>query len=318
MASQLDRLEALLSEQEATIAAAFEEFIRAVNSEPVWGLIADRIEAGDIEGALSIVDTYTVRFASIMPVVQQAVGAATAAEFASTLGQFAIAISFDPSHPRAAQLARVNRLNLIREFTTEQRAVTRQAISDAFMSGTGTATTARAFRGSIGLTRTMQGWVSSYEALLRGRDKRALDRALRDRRFDRSVRNAIELQKPLTEAQIENMVERYRARTLIMRSENIARTEALRSTSQAREEALLQMLEQTQMDPRRVRRVWNATHDGRTRGWHETMQSQQRRIGEAFEDGNGNRLLYPGDPSAPPDTTINCRCSLTFAISPPS
>lgn len=316
MPSQLDRLEALLAEQEASVREAFEEFIRTVNSERVWQAIADRLELGDINGALDIVDSYVVRFADIVPTIHQAVGAATAAELATTASEFIIAISFDPSHPRAAQLARVNRMNLIREFTAEQRRATRQAIAESFDAGTGTFQTARAFRGSIGLNSTQQAWVSNFERGLRTLDRRVLDRALRDRRFDRTLERAIRDSKPLTEAQIQAQVDRYRARALMMRSETIARSEALRATSQAREESLQQMIEQTNIDRSRIRRIWNATRDERVRDWHLSMNGQERLIGVKFEDGNGDELMYPGDPDAPGRTTINCRCTTTFRVLP--
>lgn len=317
MPSQLDRLDALIDDLEAEVADGFREFIRSVNSEEVFGQISDLLEAGDIEGALAIVDSYGVRFASILPGIQNAAGTAAAAELASMAGRAALAISFDPSHPRAAAMARANRLMLIREFTDEQRLATRQALERAFTEGTGTAGAARAFRGSIGLTSAQEGWVASYEQLLRSRDKRALERALRDRRFDKTTLTAIQLDRPLTEAQISARVERYRLRALMMRSETISRTEAVRATSQAREEALVQMLEQTGIDARRVVRVWHSTRDARVRDWHRSMQDQRRPIGVRFEDGHGNQLLYPGDPQAPGETTINCRCTLTFEVGNP-
>lgn len=317
MADQRDRLEQLLSQQEATIARAFREFIREVNSEAVLAEIADKLARNDVEGALAIVDAYTVRMASVIPVVQQVVGTATAAELAELASAYLLVVSFDASHPRAAQLARANRLNLIREFSAEQRRATRQALARAFVEGTGEASTARAFRNSIGLTAFQEGWVASYERALRTLDGNALRRALRDRRFDRTTESAIRLKKPLTEEQIVMRVDRYRARALIYRSEMISRTEALRSTSQAREEALQQMIEQSNLDPRRITRRWNATRDERVRDWHLAMNGQTRMMGELFEDGNGNRLRYPGDPDAPAETVINCRCALTFSVSPP-
>lgn len=162
MPNQLDRLEALLDELEASVAEEFREFIRAVNSEEVFGLIAAELEAGNLDEALDIVDSYVVRFSNVLPAISNTAGAATAAELAEIASMYAIAISFDPSHPRAAQLVRANRLLLIREFTEEQRKATRQAIARAFESGAGTQEMARAFRGSIGLTEAQEGWVASF------------------------------------------------------------------------------------------------------------------------------------------------------------
>lgn len=316
MASQRDRLEALLDQQEASVRRAFEAFIRGVNSELVLRRIADHLERGDVNGALAIVESYIVRFADVLPAIQQVVGIEAAAELAEIVGDTILAIGFDPSHPRAAQLARASRLSLIREMVDDQRLAIRNAISAAFEQGTGTAGIARAFRGAIGLTSGQEQWVRSFETQLRELDARVLSRALRDRRYDRTLERVLRDRTPLSERQIEAMVERYRARALIYRSENIARTEALRATSQAREEALRQMVEQTRMDPARVRRVWNAVRDARTRDAHRDMQGQETTIEEPFVDGEGNQLMWPGDPSAPAETTINCRCTVTFRILP--
>lgn len=306
MADQISRIEALLDEQEAAVRRAFLSFIAGVNSKAVLDQIEDLLERGDVNAALAIVDSYIIRFADVLPSIQQTVGIAAAAELAELAGEAIIAISFDPSHPRAAQLARASRLTLIREFTAEQRQAVRQAIGRAFDEGTGTGSTARAFREAIGLNSEQEAWVASFRGQLRRLDAKALSRALRDRRFDRTVARAIQRKEALSEARIDRMVERYRARTLAMRSENIARTEALRATSQAREEALRQMIEQTGMDPRRVERIWNATRDRRTRDAHTAMDKQRRGVDQAFEDGDGNALMWPGDPAAPPETTINC------------
>lgn len=318
MATAVERLEALLAEQEAAVARAFRNFIRAVNSPAVVERLIDLLERRDVEGALALVDSYVVRFGDVIPVIHQVVGAATALELGAQVHDIVIAIGFDPSHPRAAQIARANRLNLVRNFSTEQRSATRQALARAFESGAGTAETARAFRGSIGLSSFHERWVNSFETSLRTLDSKALDRALRDRRFDGTLQRAIDLNRPLTEKQITTMVDRYRARALSMRSENIARSEAIRATSEAREESLQQMIEQTNMDPQRVRRIWNATHDKRVRDFHRSMDLQERGIGESFEDGHENRLRWPGDPLAAAETTINCRCTTTFRIEPPA
>lgn len=328
MATEIERLDALLSEQEATIQAAFREFIRDVHSEAVLKEIADKLDAGDVNGAMAIVDSYAVRFANVLPVVQTVVGVAEAAALSRLVGQFAVAITFDPSHSRAAQLARANRMQFIRQFTDEQRAATRQAIASAFETGEGTAATARAFRNSIGLTSGkwidgkyrpgMQDWVTSYEQSLRNLDRDALSRALRDRRFDGSTARAIELKRPLTEDQIRMRVDRYRARALAMRSENIARTEALTATSQARREAAEQMVEQTGQRRQDVERTWHRTHDGRTRDWHDSMEGQTVSMDEPYTDGDGERLMYPGDPSASGRTRINCRCTETYGFKIPA
>lgn len=59
-----------------------------------------------------------------------------------------------------------------------------------------------------------------------------------------------------------------------------------------------------------LHKVWMATPDGRTRDWHVDTDGQERELDEPFIDGHGNELMYPADPSAPPETVYNCRCTM--------
>lgn len=61
-------------------------------------------------------------------------------------------------------------------------------------------------------------------------------------------------------------------------------------------------------------KVWIATGDDRTRDWHLTLDGQEVARDENFTDGQGNELMYPGDPDAAPETTWNCRCSMRSHI----
>lgn len=319
MAIDLERIEELLAGQEADVRRAFLDFVRLVQSDAVMARIEERLAAQDIRGAFQIVESYVAQFGDVLPRVQQQVGTATALELTAILpASIAIAIGFDSSNPRAAAMVSTQRLGLIREMGDRQLAAVQQAVNRALNTGAGAQATARAFRDAIGLTAQQEQAVASYRAALMASSRDAFDRALRDRRFDDRVRAAIEQNRPLTDKQIDMMVSRYRARQLAARAETIARTEAGRATAEAREEMVRQMIERTGLDPRRLKRIWNATGDDRTRDWHESMDGQRRGLDEPFVDGLGNRLRYPHDPQAPPETTINCRCPLTFEIAPPA
>ncbi len=58
-------------------------------------------------------------------------------------------------------------------------------------------------------------------------------------------------------------------------------------------------------------KVWNAVEDKRTRDDHTTLDGQKVGMDEPFEV-NGSQIQFPGDPAAPPEQTINCRCVLTY------
>lgn len=59
-------------------------------------------------------------------------------------------------------------------------------------------------------------------------------------------------------------------------------------------------------------KTWLTMQDARVRSVHRTMQGQRVPLGGKFTDGAGNTLDYPGDPTAPPDSWIGCRCWLNI------
>jgi hypothetical protein len=53
---------------------------------------------------------------------------------------------------------------------------------------------------------------------------------------------------------------------------------------------------------------WIAVHDDKTRFDHREADGQIVWVGQHFNIG-GWPMLYPGDPTGPPEQTVNCRCS---------
>ena len=60
-------------------------------------------------------------------------------------------------------------------------------------------------------------------------------------------------------------------------------------------------------------REWIAAADKRTRQSHIDAEVQRVGPDEPFIVG-GAALMYPGDPNAPPEETINCRCGVGFVV----
>lgn len=60
-------------------------------------------------------------------------------------------------------------------------------------------------------------------------------------------------------------------------------------------------------DPEGLLLVWVTMHDDKVRQSHRDTDGQERPPGEAF-DVDGQKMMYPGDPSAPIEFWINCRC----------
>jgi len=60
-----------------------------------------------------------------------------------------------------------------------------------------------------------------------------------------------------------------------------------------------------------LRKEWLAAEDDRTREDHADADGQIVGLNEPFTVG-GVQMMEPGDPSAPPEQTINCRCAVAF------
>jgi uncharacterized protein with gpF-like domain len=60
-----------------------------------------------------------------------------------------------------------------------------------------------------------------------------------------------------------------------------------------------------------LQREWMAALDGRERSSHADLNGQRKPMKEPFQ-GNGFLIMRPGDPRAPAEETINCRCSIIY------
>lgn len=317
------RIERLIASQEARVRRAFRKFLDDVRSDAVRRQVRIALENQGVDAALRLIDAHVVRMGTAITRVFLASGADEAAALARQAGaQLAhVAVTFDPTYPRAAQLMRQNTLRFVVEFTNKQKQATRVALDEALRTGAGPVQAARAFRDSIGLTESQRAAVANYRRLLETNDAAALQRDLRDRRFlpeDSPSREAFLGGEPLGPKRIQRMVEQYRNRYLQYRAETIARTETIQVANVARNEALRQVMDQLDIAPDAVDRTWRAVMDPRTRDTHALLNGQKQPAGSPFVSSSGARLMYPGDISlgAPAEEIINCRCVLINSIRP--
>lgn len=306
--SSEERIRALINSSEQEIQRTLLNAIRDVKSKQTLTEIIRLLENGQIDLALELVDSVSSVLATTITFALVTSADETARLISRVLNR---PVAFDQTNSRAVNIMRNARLRLIREFNHEQRNATRQALLDGIQRGLNPREQARAFRDSIGLTTRQVQTVANYRRLLELNSRESLSRTLRDRRFDPTIRRAINTDTPLTGVQIDRMVERYQERLLRYRSEVIARTEALRAVHQGSEEMYSQAIDSGILDPELLIRTWVIADRTRSRDSHRAMSQQERRFGESFTSGAGVPLRYPGDENAPPSETIQCRCVIT-------
>jgi len=313
--AQLDALAqftALLNAAEPRVRKRFAEAIllaRQENDLAELERVAGLVETGQIDEALRAADAVAPALSTTLEAVYSSFGMSAAHVFRS---QVDTTFDFNSLNTRAQRAMQANRAELIREFTQEQRGATTELLSNGFARGLAPIEQARELKRSIGLTTKQAQAVTNYRRLLSEGSAESLNRALRDKRFDRTVARSLASRGaariPLTPTQIDAMVKRYSERSIAHRAETIALTETRRAAGAADVELWTQAVESGEIAAEDVVGVWHVRRDGRQRDSHDFMQGQERQLGETFTSGSGNALLYPGDPGAPGSETIRCRC----------
>ena len=305
------RLERLLGNVEPKLRLEFLMLVGLVEETDDLGALEALLERGQIAEALRNLARASNKFAAAWSVAFVSAAEETEDFLDSIQG---VIIDFDQANPRAIEIMRQNRLRLVRELSEQQREATRITMLEGIMRGENPRAMARRFRQSIGLAPTQARALESYRTALQNGERNALERALRDKRFDPTVERAVSGGLRLGEEQVNRMVERYREKLLAHRAEVIARTEGLRAVHMGTEEMFRQAIDAREIDPQNLVRTWNTASDSRVRDTHRTMNGQHRPFGEPFTSGSGAKLRYPGDMDAPAGETINCRCVVSTRV----
>jgi hypothetical protein len=329
--STAERIAIAIEQYFAAIRDAFISAINDIRSSTSLTTIAYFIEARDIATAIRALNIEGPAFNPMLDEIAKAFnggGNSTIGDLPpiNSADGFRIVLRFDARNLTAEAWLREHSSTMIREIVDDQINAIRAVMADGSARGLSSRAlaadiigrinpaTGQRTGGILGLTSTQAEWVKAYRAELASLDGNALTRALRDRRYDKMLRKAIDGEKPLPAATVDNMVTSYENRALRYRAETIARTESLTAYQGGADEAMRQSIASGKIDARLVDAKWHTLMDGRERDSHGAMNGQIQPWGTSFVSGAGNRLAYPGDPSAPASERIGCRCSKTFVI----
>lgn len=320
-----NRFDQLIDAFDPILRKAFLDSIYQLRNAAQVDQIARMLEKGDVEGALRAVGLDPVAFRPFDRAITQAFeagGNATASliPVQRLADGFRVVVQFNIRNPAAERWLNERSSNQIAQILSDQRNMIRDYLVKGLSLGNNPRTTAldlvghvgasgRREGGVIGLTSSQEGWVRAYrDELTSDNPKAALVRTLRDKRFDRAVLKAAQSDEPIDADLIDSMVTAYKNRALRYRAEGIARTESLASLHESQQQAIEQAVESGAVSQAAVTFVWRTAHDARVRDSHVVMDGQTVAMGEKFVSGDGNELEFPGDPSAPPEEVINCRC----------
>lgn len=331
-------IERLAEKLEPQLAKAILDGLKAMGDAVDLDAVVDALQTGDVAKVMAALNLdAAATFAGLSPAIQSGVyaaGAATAATIRLTGTQFV----FNQLNPRLITWLQTYNLGLIREITDKTKEAVRGVLIEGMKAGENPRAVARDIKGVVGLTdrqakavmnfreeletfherRTGGGYnlgakidrVNGFQVLRPDEDGSPMDgiteRRLRDFRFDGQLRSAMESGKPLTEAQIDKMVEAYERKFLAYRARTIARTEALRTTNMGVQDAWRQAIEEQKVQEPQVRRQWIVARDERLCEVCSPIPSMNPKRGVKF----GQPFATPKGPWTLPPIHPNCRCTV--------
>lgn len=330
----MDQIEDLIRTWEPRLREAFMNTIRDIRDAARIERLARLIEAGNLDGVIAELGLEAASFRPFESVIYAAYesGGVDITVRISRLTRGAVARPvFDPRTPASVAWLTDHATRLIREITEDQRELVRQRLAplasgqDRMITGETpqkialdlvgriNRATRRREGGIIGLTSSQAKWVRNYEEELRGERplSGALDRALRDKRFDRRIERALRTGEPIPEETIQKMVAAYRNRALRRRGEAIAQNEAHQLLHRAQFEAWDQAIQRGVVPETRVRRFWRDRADARVRPWHSEVKHMNAKgvaLRQAFQTPVGP-AMNPGWEFEP-----GCRCRVTVDL----
>ena len=178
----------------------------------------------------------------------------------------------------------------------------------AATAGPPTLATARRVRRALGLSPGQAESVSRFSRLLEESDPAVLRRDIAAG-SDAAI-EAIREGRTVSPAARERIVLADIERKVVRRVSGIALVEGQRAAHGSVSRAVALGLVAGVISG--SSQVWGTKLDARVRSTHMTMEQQERSNGEPFTSGAGVPLRFPGDPDAPPEEIVECRCWLVF------
>lgn len=275
--------------------------------------LAAYLQAGNLQGVVNALigaDPLASLRAAIHLAAVQAAG-----DYAATLviGQTAaLQIGMNVMNPNALASLEQASFAKIKQISDTTREGIRQYLLDNFEAGKNPRALIAELAGRVqadgsrqggilGLTERQAKAVSNYRKALTELDPKALDRALRDKRFDGSVERALQQAEPLPADRVDYLVTRYEANMLAYRAETIARTESMRALAEGQEASWDQAIANGIVSQQELGKVWRTALDERVREAHAAMEGTIVAYDELFDPEDTGPIWAP--PQAP-----NCRC----------
>ncbi|MBB3144935.1 hypothetical protein FHS21_001336 [Phyllobacterium trifolii] len=335
MASNRSIFEQLLDKYDAALAEAFFQGIDAIKSQITLRIVVERLEKGDVAGAIEAIQLDRDAFSALELALAEAYNSG-GIRLVENLPKLKdpegnrVIFRFGVRNPEGEAFLRDHSAQLVTRIVDDQRVAIRQALETGLSQGRNPRSTAldvvgrinrvsgRREGGIIGLTSPQERFVTSARQELLSGDsallRNYLTRQRRDKRFDATVLKAIKEGKPILAETVARIAGRYSDRLLQLRGEMLARTETMTALGTARQNAMRQQIDNGKVAASDVKKIWRSAGDGRVRHTHRVLNGKAAEIDGVFQSVSGAVLRYPGDPLAPVSEISGCRCHLEYKV----
>lgn len=333
--SPRERLELLVADLTPLLRAAFMEAIDDIRSNIVLRRIIERLERGDIAGALDAMNLDQAAFRPFEEAIRQAFngGGVSAIEQMPTLRDpngHQIVIRWDARNLAAEEWLRDHSTTLVSNIIADQQSAIRTALSEGLARGDNPTKTALGIVGRVnratgkreggilGLTAQQAAYVDRARQELLSGDPAAmrnyLERTRRDKRFDRTVLKALKDGKPLPAEAVDRITSRYADGLLKLRADTIALQETFQALGSSRDIAYRQQIEAGRVQGQHITKTWRHTPQEHPRAQHVAMHGQTVPFDQSFTAPDGTLIRYPHAPGTPSRHTIGCKCFAEYRI----
>lgn len=306
----IGRTEELLRNAESSVQRKFIDLIKHLVGKFTPAELADMINRNDFRDLEEEINNGSLALSlEMIAIAYVASGVDTASFLSSKLDVSAVYDNLDRQTVTAMQ--RYSN-NFTTGFYFEQVDGVRQTISDGRLARLPDAAIAERVQVNMGLSESQRLTVERFRNALESGSSVALQRELRDKRFDPTIRRLIG-GEVVPQEKIDQMVKRYAENLIRYRAKTVARTETLTLVNEGIEDMYRQAASSGILDLNKIVKVWH-NRGGNVRHSHSTMNGQERIGQEPFISGNGNTLRYPGDRQAPIEDVANCKCMVSRSI----
>ncbi len=327
--------EELLAKYEPAIVQAFLEGIEALRSQIILARVIERLERGDISGAVQAMQIESEAFSALEVALTEAFNAGGI----NAVGELPaikdpqgnrVIWRFGVRNPAAEAILRDLSATLVTHITEDQKQGIRYALEQGVARGGNPRSTAldvvgrqnritgRREGGIVGLTSHQVEFIERARINLASGDpdlmKQYFALKTRDKRFDRTVAAAMREGKPVAADMLGKIIGRLSDKNLLLRSEMLARTETMMALGSARDEAMRQQIEAGKVAAQDVQKIWRSAGDNRVRHTHRVLNGKSIGVDGVFITPTGAPLRFPGDPKATTSEISGCRCRLQYKV----